>query len=282
MPDASSAGPDNTPADRLGTARLLQAHGIRPDRDFGQNFLLDENLVDLAVRLGEVGPDDVVLEVGPGVGTLTTALARAARHVHALEIDRRLEPPLRESLEGVSNVTLHWGDAMRMDLGALDPVPTRLVANLPYSIATPLVMESLWTLPRCDRWAVMVQREVADRWTAPVGSSLYGAPSVLLALTVRQTALRPVPPTVFMPRPRVDSAIVALERVAPAPDDGLRRMVQAAFAQRRKTLANSLRTGGWDRESVAGALERIGRKPSARAQELRPDEFASLAEALRA
>jgi len=177
---------------------------------------------------------------------------------------------------------LHWGDAMRMDLGALDPVPTRLVANLPYSIATPLVMESLWTLPRCDRWAVMVQREVADRWTAPVGSSLYGAPSVLLALTVRQTALRPVPPTVFMPRPRVDSAIVALERVAPAPDDGLRRMVQAAFAQRRKTLANSLRTGGWDRESVAGALERIGRKPSARAQELRPDEFASLAEALRA
>ncbi len=281
MPDESSAGQtDPAPPERLGTARLLQAHGIRPDRDLGQNFLLDENLVDLAVRLGEVGPDDVALEVGPGVGTLTTALSRAARHVHAVEVDRRLEPPLRESLGGCDNVTLHWGDVMRLDIGALDPVPTRLVANLPYSIATPLVMESLWTLPACERWAVMVQREVADRWAAAVGSALYGAPSVLLALTVRQTALRPVPPTVFMPRPRVDSAIVAMERIAPAPTPELRGMVQAAFAQRRKTLVNALSSAGWDKGGVASTLESIGLSPSVRAQELSPDRFVALAGAL--
>ncbi len=280
MPDASSAGPSNPPPERLGTARLLHAHGIRPDRDFGQNFLLDENLVDLAVRLGEVGPDDVVLEVGPGVGTLTTALSRAARHVHAVEIDRRLEPPLRESLAGHENVTLHWGDVMRIDLGDLEPAPTRFVANLPYSIATPLVMESLWTLPACERWAVMVQREVADRWGAAVGSPLYGAPTVLLALTVRQTALRPVPPTVFMPRPRVDSAIVAMERIAAAPDPSLRALVQAAFAQRRKTLVNALSAAGWDKGAVASALESIGLPLSARAQELAPERFVALADML--
>ena len=278
MTHPTSTFPWNQPPrpGRLGTARLIQAHGIRPDRDFGQNFLLDENLVDLAVRLAEVGPDDVVLEVGPGVGTLTTALSRTARHVHAVEIDRRLEPALAESLAECANVTLHWGDVMRMDLAGLDPVPTRLVANLPYSIATPLVMESLWTLPACERWAVMVQREVADRWGAPVGSSLYGAPSVLLALTVRQTALRPVPPTVFMPRPRVDSAIVAMERVAPAPGDGLRSMVQAAFAQRRKTLVNALSSAGRDRGAVAAALDRLGLLPSVRAQELTPPQFVEL------
>lgn len=279
MPDASSAGPTNPP-ERLRTARLLQAHGIRPDRDFGQNFLLDENLVDLAVRLGGVGPEDVVLEVGPGVGTLTTALARVARRVHAVEIDRRLEPALEESLADHANVTLHWGDVMRLDVGSFTPPPTCFVANLPYNIATPLVMESLWTLPDCDRWAVMVQREVADRWTAAVGSALYGAPTVLLGLTVRQTALRPVPPTVFMPRPRVDSAIVAMERIAPAPDAGLRRMVQAAFAHRRKTLVNTLTSAGWARDRVIGALAEVDLPAAARAQELTPTRFTELFDVL--
>jgi len=144
--------------ERVGTARLIQAHGLRPDRDLGQNFLLDENLADLAVREGGVTGTDVVLEVGPGVGTLTAAIARVAAHVHAVEIDRRLESALAEVLGDLGNVEIHWGDAMRTDLAALRPPPTRMVANLPYSIATPLIMETLRTLPDMRSWAVMVQR----------------------------------------------------------------------------------------------------------------------------
>lgn len=272
MPDGSSAGPP----ERVGTARLIQAHGLRPDRDLGQNFLLDENLCDVAVRDARVGPQDVVLEIGPGVGTLTVAIARAAAHVHAIEIDRRLAPALAESLAGFANVQLHWGDAMRLDLAALAPPPTRMVANLPYSIATPIVMESLWSLPQVGVWAVMVQREVADRWVAPVGSALYGAPTVLLALTARQLFLRAVPPSVFMPRPHVDSAIVGLERVGPAPSAGVRALVVAAFAQRRKTLVNAVSAAGWAKPDVIAALAAIDAAPSVRAQELAPQAFVAL------
>ena len=147
--------------------RLLAAHGLRPDTELGQHFLLDENLVDLAVRQAAVGPGDVVLEVGAGLGVLTAALARAARTVHAVEMDRRLEAALADAIAGAGNVRVHWGDAMKLDLGALDPPPTALVANLPYAIATPLVAESLWRLPGVERWCVMAQREVVDRWLAP-------------------------------------------------------------------------------------------------------------------
>lgn len=268
------------PPDRVGTARLIQAHGLRPDRDLGQNFLLDENLADLAVREGGVGADDVVLEVGPGVGTLTVAIARAARHVHAIEIDRRLGPALAEVLAGLANVTVQWGDAMRLDLGSLDPRPTRMVANLPYSIATPLVLESLWSLPELRAWAVMVQREVADRWAAPVGSALYGAPAVLLGLAATQRFMRAVPPTVFMPRPRVESAFVVWERTGPSPSQGVRELVQAAFAQRRKTLVNALGSAGWDKADVVAALSALGHSSTVRAQELVPEAFAALREAL--
>ncbi len=278
MPDASSAGPP----ERVGTARLIQAHGLRPDKDYGQNFLLDENLCDVAVRDARVGPTDVVLEVGPGVGTLTAAIARLAGHVHAVEIDRRLEPALAESLGDFSNVQLHWGDVMKLDPTALDPQPTRMVANLPYNIATPIVMESLWTLPGIDVWAVMVQREVADRWVAPVGAPLYGAPTVLLAMCTRQLFLRPVPPTVFMPRPHVDSAIVGLERTGPAPSAHVRKVVVSAFGQRRKTLVNAVSAAGWDKAQVIAALERIGRPATSRAQELTADQFIALAQGLEA
>ncbi len=263
--------------ERVGTARLIQAHGLRPDRDLGQNFLLDENLADLAVREGGVTGEDVVLEVGPGVGTLTAAIARVARHVHAVEIDRRLQPALAETLADAGNVRVHWGDAMRVDLAALDPIPTRMVANLPYSIATPLVMETIWTLPELRSWAVMVQREVADRWAAPVGSSLYGAPAVLLGLTATQRFMRAVPPTVFMPRPRVDSAFVVWERTGPSPSPHLRALVTAAFAQRRKTLVNALGAAGWGKADVVHALGALDLAASARAQELTPPRFADLA-----
>ena len=142
--------------------RLLAAHGLRPDTDLGQHFLLDENLADLAVREAAVGPDDVALEIGAGLGVLTAALARAARAVHAVEIDRRLEPALTEVVARSRNVIVHWGDAMRMPLEDLDPPPTAFVSNLPYAIATPAVVESLWRLPAVARWCVMAQREVVE------------------------------------------------------------------------------------------------------------------------
>lgn len=260
--------------------RLLAAHGLRPDTDLGQHFLLDENLVDLSVRRAEVGPADVALEVGPGPGVLTAALARAARHVHALEIDRRLEPVLADALAGAPNVTIHWGDAMRLDLAALDPSPTVVVANLPYSIATPFMVESLWRLPHVGRWCVMTQAEVADRWLAPPGGRLYGAPTVLLGLCAEATFRRAVGREVFVPRPRVDSALVALRRTAPGPPAPLRAMVRGAFAARRKTLVNTLGAAGFDRAAVREALVAAGHDPAARPEALAPADYAALHAAL--
>jgi 16S rRNA (adenine1518-N6/adenine1519-N6)-dimethyltransferase len=260
--------------------RLLAAHGLRPDTDLGQHFLLDENLVDLAVREGRVGPDDVVLEIGAGVGVLTVALARAAAAVHALEIDERLRPALDDALSGVANVRVHWQDAMRIDLEALDPAPTRIVANLPYSIATPIMVESTWRLPGVTRWAVMVQKEVADRWTAPPGGRLYGGPSVLMALAMRLTFRRSVGREVFVPRPRVDSAFVGFERVGAGAPPAVRALVRAGFATRRKTLANALSAAGRPKAEVLAALERVGIPATARPEDLSAAAFVQLAEDL--
>ncbi len=261
--------------------RLLAAHGLRPDTDLGQHFLLDENLVDLAVREAGIGPGDVVLEVGPGVGVLTVALARAAAAVHAVELDRRLEGALSDALSGCAGVTVHWGDAMRIPLEDLRPAPTALVSNLPYDIATPLVLESTWRLPSLERWCVMAQREVVDRWLAPPGGRLYGAPSVLLQLALEPTFRRSVGREVFVPRPRVDSALVAFRRRGPAPGPGVRSLVRAAFGARRKTLANALALAGADRAEVAAALEALGLPRAVRPEALAPAEFPALAEALR-
>src|SRR5262245_38524721 len=151
-PTAPSGPPSRA---RLGVMRVLAAHGVRPDTDLGQHFLLDENLVDLAVREARLGSEDVALEVGAGLGVLTVALARVAGWVHAVEVDRRLRPALEAVLGGHANVTVHWDDAMRLPLEDLDPPPTRLVANLPYRIATPLVLETLWRLPALGGWVVM-------------------------------------------------------------------------------------------------------------------------------
>ncbi|WP_246496356.1 16S rRNA (adenine(1518)-N(6)/adenine(1519)-N(6))-dimethyltransferase RsmA [Miltoncostaea marina] len=261
--------------------RLLAAHGLRPDTDLGQHFLLDENLVDLAVRESGVGPDDVVLEVGAGLGVLTVALARAAGHVHAVEVDRRLEGALAEALAGLPNASVVWGDAMRLPLEELDPAPTAVVANLPYSIATPLVVETLWRLPAVRSWCVMVQREVVDRWLAPPGSRLYGAPSVLIRLTAEPVFRRSVGREVFTPRPRVDSALVALRRVAPGPAPAVRALVRAAFAARRKTLVNALALAGCDRAEAARAVAALGHPATVRPEALAPADFPALAEELR-
>ncbi len=260
--------------------RLLAEHGVRPDTDLGQHFLLDENLVDLAVREAGIGPGDVVFEVGAGLGVLTVALARAADRVHAVEMDRRLEPALADALSGIRNVSLNWTDAMKLDWEALTPAPTALVANLPYDIATPLMLESLWRLPSLERWCVMVQREVADRWLAEPGSRQYGGPSALLRLSLQTTFRRQVGREVFVPRPRVDSALVAFRRVAPAPSPATRRLVRAAFASRRKTLANALAQAGCDKASAARALEALGLSGTVRPEQVAPADFARLAEEL--
>lgn len=266
---------------RPGAARLMERHGLRPRPSLGQHFLLDENLIAVSVREGDVGAEDVVLEVGAGAGVLTRALAEAARHVHAVEIDRRLEPVLADALAGHDNVDLIWGDALKMDLTALDPAPTRLVANLPYDIASPLILESITGLARVERWCVMVQREVADRWTAEAGSGEYGAPSVLINLACRQVFRRNVGREVFSPRPHVDSALVAWTRTGPGPDAHLRGVVRAGFAHRRKTLANALREAGFARDDTVGALAAAGHAANVRPGELGPEDYRALAEALR-
>ena len=251
-------------------------------KELGQHFLVDENLLGVIGRLAELAPEDVVLEVGPGLGVLTSFLADRTDHVHAVELDRSLEPPLREALADRANVELHFGDALRLDLGALDPAPTKLVSNLPYNIATPLVVESLDGLPSVGLWCVMVQREVADRFFAEPSTKAYGAVSVLVQLAAERTGFHAVSRTVFRPRPNVDSALVAFRR-RERPHDFARvkRLVTAAFAHRRKRLANSLELAGVvTREEATGALASIGRDPAARAEELAPPEFVALADAL--
>ena len=255
---------------------------VRPKKQLGQHFLVDENILGVIGRLAGLAPGDVALEVGPGLGALTTYLADRVGRVHAVELDRTLEPRLREALGGRDNVELVFGDALQLDLGSLDPPPTKLVANLPYNAATPLVVESLDGLPTLESWTVMVQREVADRFFAPPRTKAYGAVSVLLQLTTERTGFHAVSSTVFRPRPSVQSAIVAFRR-RELPDDfaAVKRVVGAAFAHRRKQLANSLELAGVaSREQAAAALERIGRDASVRAEELTPDEFAALARTL--
>ncbi len=247
----------------------------------GQNFLADPNLLEAIVREADLDRGDVVLEVGGGQGVLTERLAESVRVVHVVEIDERL----REGLEGIAarfeGVRLVMGDAMKVDFRALDPAPSAMVANLPYSVATPVIMRSLEELPEARRWTVMVQREIADRLRAVPRTKAYGAPSVLAQLTCRVEMLRAVDRAVFRPPPRVDSALLRLEREAPWPGDGVARIVRAAFAHRRKALARSVATAGVEsRERVLAALEAMGKEPTVRAEELEPQEFVVLARKL--
>ena len=244
----------------------------------GQIFLADTNLLGAIVREAALDPSDVVLEVGGGEGALTAALAPLVARVHVVELDERL----RESLEAVAaehgNVELRYGDAMRIDLGALDPAPTRMVANLPYSIATPLLLRTIAELPGIQSWTLMVQREIADRLRAEPGTRTYGAPSVLVQLACRVRLLRAVDRAVFTPRPRVDSALIGLRRIGPGASTEVAGLVRDAFGHRRKSLARSLehaRPG--TRERVRAALMALGLPPDARAEQLAPEQFVELA-----
>ena len=251
---------------------------VRPKKELGQHFLVDENILGVIDRLAALGPRDVVLEVGPGLGVLTRYLAARVAHVHAVELDRSLA----KHLEDVPGTDVHFGDALRLDLAALEPAPTKLVANLPYNVATPIVVESLDGIPSVCSWCVMVQREVADRFFARPRTKEYGAVSVLVQLAAERTGFHAVSPNVFRPRPRVDSALVAFSR-RPLPDDfaNVKRVVTAAFAHRRKTLGKALELAGVaSRESAVAALRAAGAGERARAEELSPESFVVLARAL--
>ena len=255
---------------------------VRPKKELGQHFLADPNILGVIGRLAALDTVDVVLEIGPGLGVLTEYLAPRVAHVHAVELDASLEPTLRDRLAARLNVELVFGDALQLPLHELDPPPSKLVANLPYNVATPLVVESLDGLPTVRQWTVMVQREVADRLFAEPGTRAYGAVSVLVRLTSERTGFHPVSPTVFRPPPNVDSALVAFRRTRDwGPEfTGLKRIVQAAFGHRRKTLANSLALAGVERARADAALAALGLDPSVRAEALPPDTFPSLTEEL--
>ena len=247
---------------------------VRAKKELGQHFLVDENILGVIGRLAELDDDDVVLEIGPGLGVLTTFLADRVRQVHAVELDASLGPQLVERIAGRPNVELRFGDALRLDLREGAPRASKLVANLPYNVATPLVAESLDGLPELQLWCVMVQREVADRFFAAPSTKAYGAVSVLIQLVAERTGFHPVSRNVFRPRPNVDSAIVAFRRTG-LPDDfaHVKRIVEAAFAHRRKKLANSL--------SLSGVDISVAEVPDVRAEELTPADFLELARALR-
>jgi len=233
-----------TPSD---VRRLLAAHGLAPRKLAGQNFVVDPNTVRRIVTAAAVQSDDVVLEIGPGLGSLTLALADSARRVVAVEIDAGLVSALREVLAkaDAGNVEVVHADALRSDLGALvGGHPARLIANLPYNIATPVIIHALEDRAITDSF-VMVQREVGERWSAQVGDRRYSGVSLKLALLADVEVVLTIPRTVFHPVPNVDSVMVRLQRRADAPGNGDRRrlfdLVEAAFAQRRKTLRNTLR-----------------------------------------
>jgi 16S rRNA (adenine1518-N6/adenine1519-N6)-dimethyltransferase len=262
--------------------RRLRAFGVRPKRDLGQNFLIDSNILDVIARAADVGPGDVVLEIGGGLGVLSEHLAARAAHVHVVELDRSLEPALRDALDPfAASATLHLADAMTLDLAGLRPAPTKVVANLPYGIAAGAILRTVEELPDVTRWVAMVQKEVGERFAASAGSGAYGVPSVLAQLACDVRVLRPISRRVFFPVPNVDSVLVGLERRTAAPPLALRRFVQCAFAHRRKALARSAElAGAASRNEVRAALALLGEPADVRAERLAPARLRELWEAV--
>jgi 16S rRNA (adenine1518-N6/adenine1519-N6)-dimethyltransferase len=264
---------------------LLERHDLRPSRALGQNFLVDPNTARRIVRLGAVAADDHVLEIGPGVGSLTVALAEVGASVTALELDRHLIPALEEVVAELPNVRVIQGDALTADLGALLPERDhgwKLVANLPYNVATPMVARVLEEAPSVTSLLVMVQREVGERLAASAGGRDYGAISVKVAYYGRAKVVGSVPRTVFIPTPNVDSVLIRIDRHAAPPVDvpspgALFALVRAGFAQRRKMLRRSLQPQLADR--TIAVLEAAGIDPQSRAEALDLDAWAALTRA---
>jgi 16S rRNA (adenine1518-N6/adenine1519-N6)-dimethyltransferase len=266
----------------------MRRFGVRPDRDLGQNFLIDSNILGVIDRAAELAVQDVVLEIGGGLGVLTEHLAERVGHVHVVEVDERLREPLLDAVGARANVAVHWGDAMTLPLQDLRPVPGKLVANLPYGIAATVLIRTIELLPAIGLWVAMTQREVGERLAARPGSRAYGVPSVLAQLDCEVRVVRAIPRTVFQPVPNVDSVLIEMRRrpSGQAASPALRSLVAGAFAHRRKTLAGSLSlaagavpsgSGGSSRAEVRDALVQLGHPPDARAERLAPQEFRALA-----
>jgi 16S rRNA (adenine1518-N6/adenine1519-N6)-dimethyltransferase len=260
---------------------LLETHGLKPSRALGQNFVVDPNTVRRIARLAHVGPGDLVLEIGAGLGSLTLALVETGAEVQAVEVDRYLVEPLRTVVEP-HGVTVHHVDALHANyhelLGGREAV---VVANLPYNVATPLVLQLLETQPLIRRMLVMVQKEVGERFAAQAGDEAYGAASLRLQYFAEAQVVGKVAPTVFLPKPNVDSALVSIvrhERVRIDPaivsEAALFEVIRTSFGQRRKMLRRSL--AGWVSE---GVFERADIAATRRPEELTLEEFARLAAA---
>lgn len=259
----------------------MSRFGIEPNRELGQNFLVDDNILDVIGRTAELTSEDVVLEIGGGLGVLSSYLAARVNHLHVVETDAKLEPVLRDALAEHPNSDLLVADVMGADLSGIDPAPRKIVANLPYGVAVPAILKTIEELRAAELWCVMVQREVADRLAAAPGSKTYGIPSVLVQLACEVRFVRPISRNVFRPAPNVDSALVLLRRIAAAPADEVKRVVHQAFAHRRKKLTRSVQlAGGPSRNVVESTLADIELPTSVRAEQLTPQEFARLAERL--
>ena len=272
------------------TREIIDKYGFMFQKRFGQNFLIDGNVVEKIVREAGVTKDDFVLEIGPGIGTMTQLLCENAREVAAVEIDTNLIPILKETLAPYDNVTVINEDILKVDIAALAQEknggrPIKVVANLPYYITTPIIMGLFESHVPIDSITIMVQREVADRMQVGPGTKDYGALSLAVQYYAKPEIVLNVPPACFMPRPNVGSAVIRLKKYETCPvevDDAqfMCRLIRASFNQRRKTLANGLSNSSeltLSKEKIAAAIESLGVSPSIRGEALTLGQFAQLA-----
>ena len=271
------------------TIEIIQKYEFMFQKKFGQNFLIDEHVLDKIIRAAEITKDDYVLEIGPGIGTMTQYLACAAREVTAVEIDRALIPILEDTLKEYDNVSIINEDILKVDIAALAKEknggrPIKVVANLPYYITTPIIMGLFESHVPLESITVMVQKEVADRMQVGPGTKDYGALSLAVQYYAEPYIVANVPPSCFMPRPAVGSAVIRLTRHQKPPvevmDEKLMfRLIRASFNQRRKTLANGLKNSGelnLSKEVITAAIEKLGKGSSVRGEALDLEEFARL------
>lgn len=266
------------------TRALLEAYGLATKHSLGQNFLVNNAVIEKIMALAELAPNERVLEVGPGIGTLTLALLAEAGRVVSVEMDRELEPVLSAHAAAHPNFSFIMGDALRVPAEkiaeAAGGAPTALVSNLPYNVAATIILAFMQTMPELRRAVVMVQAEVADRICAAPGSRTYGAYTAKLALLGRVTGRFEVGPGNFMPPPHVNSAVVRIDRaplVAPELVAPVSAVIDAAFAQRRKTIRNSMSASGYDKGALDAAFAACGIAPTCRAETLAPEDFVRLA-----